>query len=81
MITLDYVWLINPFGSRSLEYDPDRYEKLEKQRESGELKLSTEEFWKLVNDEDPVRDFDEEELKAIVELLQQGKTPKSKDYE
>ena len=81
VIALEYVWLINPFGSRSLEYDPERYEKLEKQRESGELKLSTEEFWKLVDDEDPVRGFDEGELKEIVELLQQGKTPKSKDYQ
>ena len=80
-VEIYYNWLINPFGSRSLEYDPYRYEKLKKQRESGELKLSTEEFWKLVDDEDPVRDFDEEELKAIVELLQQGKTPKAKDYQ
>ena len=80
-VKIYYSWLINPFGSRSLEYDPYRYEKLEKQRESGELKLSTEEFWKLVDDEDPVRGFDDEELEEIVELLQQGKTPKAEDYQ
>ena len=81
MVLFRWTYVVNPFGSRNLEYDPYRYEKLEKQRESGELKLSTEEFWKLVDDEDPVRGFDEEELKAIVELLQKGETPKAKDYQ
>ena len=80
-VEIYYSWLINPFGSRKLEYDPYRYEKLKKQRESGELKLSTEEFWKLVNDEDPVRSFGKKKLKAIVELLQKGETPKAKDYQ
>ena len=77
-VEIYYSWLINPFGNRSLEYDPHLRKKLNNQHDAG--KISDEEYNRLW-DEDPVRRFDEKELNEIVELLQQGKTPKEEDYE
>ena len=82
----DIVWLtreyiINPFGSRNLEYDPDWWRRLSKKNDRGEI--SDEEYRKLVKDyeaKDPIEAIDWDKMEEMAKILNDGRLPKVEDF-